>query len=83
MLESAFALLAVFTYYLGFFEGDGITSQMECYFSIFFFSIVLCHIGFLCLFTCLYFVSIIIFDLKFLKNPLTETFLSYVVLFLF
>ena len=27
------------------FEGDGITSQMEGYFSVLLFSILLCHIG--------------------------------------
>ena len=32
-------------FYLGSFEGDGITSQMEVYFSILLFSILLCHIG--------------------------------------
>ena len=30
---------------LGIFEGDGITSQMEGYFSILLLSILLCHIG--------------------------------------
>ena len=48
-------------YYLGgSFQEDGFTSQMERYFSILFFSILLCHIALLCLFACLYFVIIII-----------------------
>ena len=36
----------------GSFEGDRITSQMKHCFSILLFSILLCHIGLLCLFVC-------------------------------
>ena len=53
----------------GFFEEDGSTSQMESYFRILFFSILLCHIGLLCLFACLYFVFIIIFLTEVFEGP--------------
>ena len=52
-----------------FLEEDGITSQMECYFSILLVSILLSHIGLLCLFACLYFLFIIIFVTEVFERP--------------
>ena len=65
-----FAKLAEFII-CGCFERDGITSQMERYFSVLLSSILLCHIA-LCFFICLYFVFIIIFVTKFSKDSLGE-----------
>ena len=47
----------------------GMLLQVERYFSILLFSIVLCHIGLLCLFARLYFVFIIIFVNEVFERP--------------
>ena len=55
-------------YYLGSYEGDGTTLQMKRYFSILWFSILLCHIGLVCLF-CLNFGFAIIFVTEVFERP--------------
>ena len=56
----------------GFFGGDRITSLMERYFSILFFSILFCCIGLLCFLACLHFVFIIIFLTEGFERPSGE-----------
>ena len=43
--------------------------KLERYFSILLFSILLCHIGLLCLFACLYFALIDIFVTEVFERP--------------
>ena len=54
------------------FEGDGITLQMEGYFSVLLFSILLCHIGFFCFVFFLHFVFFIIFVTEVFERPSGE-----------
>ena len=66
MRSGKIRLCIVSRIYLRSFEGDGNTSQMEGYFSILLFSILLWHIGLQCLlvFYCYYYFFIIIFVIE-------------------